>query len=49
MVSKFVFYNILITDFFDYMLLIIFDNGFVIEINNLDLTLSEIYRMMHYF
>ena len=47
MVLKFALCNILITDFFDYLLLIIFDNEFVTENSNLDLTLNKIYRMVY--
>ena len=41
--------NILITNFFNYLLLIMFDNGFIIEKNNLNLVLSEKYKMVYYF
>ena len=36
MVLKFDLYSILVTDFFDYLLLIMFDNGFVTEKNNFE-------------
>ena len=49
MVLKFTLCNILVTNLFEYLLLIMFDNGFVIEKSNLDVTLSEIYRMIYYF
>ena len=49
MVLKFTLCNILVAVFFNYLLLILFDNGFATEKNNLDLTLNEIYRMIYYF
>ena len=49
MTLKFVLYNILIANFFDYLLLIIFDNGYAIEKSNLDLVLSEKYLKKLFF
>ena len=49
MILKLTLCNILVTDFFDYLLLIMFDNEFVTEKIKFDLTLSEIYRMIYYF
>ena len=49
MVLKFTLCNVLVADFFDYLLLIMFDNRSVIETSNLDLSLSEINRMINYF
>ena len=35
--------------FFDYLLLIVFDNEYVTEKSNLDLVLSKKYNMTYYF
>ena len=42
MVLKLAVCNILVMDFFDYLLLIMFDNGVATEKKNLDLTLRKI-------
>ena len=49
MVLKFTLCNNLVADYFDYLLLILFDNEFVIEKCILDFISSEIYRIIYYF
>ena len=46
---KFILYNILVANFFDYLLLIMFDNEYVTKKSNLNLVLSKKYEMIYYF
>ena len=49
MVLKLAFCNVWVIDFFNYLLLIMFNNEFVIEKSNLNLILNNIYKMIYYF
>ena len=49
MMLKFVLCNILVANLFYYLLLIMFDDGYVIEKNNLNTILIEEYKMIYIF